>query len=538
MRSSAKRNSEWRGSGMLREGDQVKAAEDINRAWYESGRDVEAGQRGIVVDEHHSLFEGTRYDVTFDRGLGRPETVEEVREEQIERHQPFFEYHAPKPARDQWYRPPQRSSDDPLTDFFLSCLAFGIAVAAIVAAIYAAGVVLAGVLWAPVVGLETVWPDGSVGGYYFAATICLAAIGAGIWLAGGLRRPAPSTGRRVVRIAASALLIVSALVLLFAVLPPAVRAELREQAARAAAESTVAATSARPERGSSDVDREATSAPAKSKAASAPLATSRKGPDEWPARRDGFTVQLASMTSADEAPKVARAAEAAGLDAGILYSSHYPDLRPGFFVVYAGIFDTRAEADAQLAAGRAVRPDAFIQWVSPAGHDRPAPYPAVAGEEPATDDGEVTAPPATGEFELTEAARFAVEAPLGWVLVEEDIAHGPFHRTEWRETPDSETYVFVDYAPQHPISPQEAGERARSKTSDGEGYEEVFFGATRANEQDAWKWVYRLGDRQVAHYFMQACGTAYAVRGAAPAQTFSSYEPIFSHVADTLAPRC
>jgi len=74
----------------------------------------------------------------------------------------------------------------------------------------------------------------------------------------------------------------------------------------------------------------------------------------WPENTDGFTVILASIpTSAGRAAATARARQARdeGLpDVGVLASGEFASLRPGYFVVFSGVYETRAEAEGALAA--------------------------------------------------------------------------------------------------------------------------------------------------------------------------------------------
>lgn len=71
---------------------------------------------------------------------------------------------------------------------------------------------------------------------------------------------------------------------------------------------------------------------------------------EWPADTSAYTVILLSTGTPDGARSTARQAAQAGIPAGVLDSSDYSSLNPGFQVVFAGEFD-RAE-EAQEAAER------------------------------------------------------------------------------------------------------------------------------------------------------------------------------------------
>jgi hypothetical protein len=75
----------------------------------------------------------------------------------------------------------------------------------------------------------------------------------------------------------------------------------------------------------------------------------------WPDGRSGYTVVLASVPSAGGRPAAVRRARQAlqsGLrDVGVLDSSQYSSLHPGYFVVFAGIYKDFAAAE--RAAGAA-----------------------------------------------------------------------------------------------------------------------------------------------------------------------------------------
>jgi hypothetical protein len=76
----------------------------------------------------------------------------------------------------------------------------------------------------------------------------------------------------------------------------------------------------------------------------------------WPAATDGFTVVLASVPSGVRAPATERAKEAseAGLrEVGVLSSSEYSSLHPGYLVVFSGIYESRGEAEAAIENARA-----------------------------------------------------------------------------------------------------------------------------------------------------------------------------------------
>jgi hypothetical protein len=89
-----------------------------------------------------------------------------------------------------------------------------------------------------------------------------------------------------------------------------------------------------------------------------PSAPRLGGLTAWPANRNGFTVVLESVpTRAGRSFAVARAraASRAGLpQVGILDSSRYSSLHPGYWVVFSGVYGSQGEADAatQRASAR------------------------------------------------------------------------------------------------------------------------------------------------------------------------------------------
>jgi hypothetical protein len=83
-----------------------------------------------------------------------------------------------------------------------------------------------------------------------------------------------------------------------------------------------------------------------------PATTSGPAPGSltpWPARRSGYTVILESIpTSSGKSLAVARAREAsrAGLpEVGVLESSRYSSLHPGYYVVFSGVYGSSPEAE-------------------------------------------------------------------------------------------------------------------------------------------------------------------------------------------------
>jgi hypothetical protein len=86
----------------------------------------------------------------------------------------------------------------------------------------------------------------------------------------------------------------------------------------------------------------------------------------WPGT-NGYTIVLASLPlSAGAGAAQARALEAvrAGLSqVGVLVSSSYPSLQPGYYVVFSGVFPSLEEAQSSLATAKSSFPSAYARPV-------------------------------------------------------------------------------------------------------------------------------------------------------------------------------
>ncbi len=103
-------------------------------------------------------------------------------------------------------------------------------------------------------------------------------------------------------------------------------------------------------------------------ATTSPATPSSGGLIAWPAARSGFTVVLESIPSAGGrgfAVARARAVARSGLPrVGVLDSSSFSSLHPGYFVVFSGVYATRAQADqARLTAAGKGYPAAYAREI-------------------------------------------------------------------------------------------------------------------------------------------------------------------------------
>jgi hypothetical protein len=90
---------------------------------------------------------------------------------------------------------------------------------------------------------------------------------------------------------------------------------------------------------------------------------------EWPAGEDGWTIALASLPQTEgRRAAVARMRQARrrGLSpVGIIDSSRYASLHPGYWLVFTGIYGSEAEATSELQRARRASRTAAVRRVVP-----------------------------------------------------------------------------------------------------------------------------------------------------------------------------
>jgi hypothetical protein len=91
--------------------------------------------------------------------------------------------------------------------------------------------------------------------------------------------------------------------------------------------------------------------------------------ESWP-RRNGYTIVLAALPTTTVRAKAARAralaaAGAGVLQVGVLDSSRYASLHPGYWIVFSGVYASEAEATSALEAARRFARTAAVRRVVP-----------------------------------------------------------------------------------------------------------------------------------------------------------------------------
>jgi hypothetical protein len=95
-----------------------------------------------------------------------------------------------------------------------------------------------------------------------------------------------------------------------------------------------------------------------------PSAPAGGGSGDWPAGTTAWTAQVSSVRDEGDADALRARLRAAGEAAGVLESSDFDELEPGYYVVFSGTFGSRAEAIAHAAALRATYPGVFARRLS------------------------------------------------------------------------------------------------------------------------------------------------------------------------------
>jgi hypothetical protein len=82
----------------------------------------------------------------------------------------------------------------------------------------------------------------------------------------------------------------------------------------------------------------------------------RNGRFAWPSNENGWTIVLVSYpkTNGEDAARrsATKAAKASLSQVGVLDSSSYASLQPGYLVVFTGVYGSKADADAAVATAR------------------------------------------------------------------------------------------------------------------------------------------------------------------------------------------
>ena len=87
-----------------------------------------------------------------------------------------------------------------------------------------------------------------------------------------------------------------------------------------------------------------------------PISSGSHGRVVWPANENGWTIVLVSYPKTNGRPAALQTADKgarSGLhQVGVLDSSLYASLQPGYYVVFSGVYPAKSDADAAVATAR------------------------------------------------------------------------------------------------------------------------------------------------------------------------------------------
>jgi hypothetical protein len=111
-----------------------------------------------------------------------------------------------------------------------------------------------------------------------------------------------------------------------------------------------------------------TALPTTTQATTTTTATTTGTLTTWPPGKDGFTIVLRSVPKSEgrgRAEAEARRAQSQGLpQVGVLDSSDYRSMVAGYYVVFSGVYDTKAQAQGGLQNARSKYPLAYVRQVA------------------------------------------------------------------------------------------------------------------------------------------------------------------------------
>jgi septal ring-binding cell division protein DamX len=118
----------------------------------------------------------------------------------------------------------------------------------------------------------------------------------------------------------------------------------------------VSVTEAAPVPATTPATVDTTTLPAAPEPSTTPAPAAKNGRFVWPRNRNGWTIVLVSYPKTNGRPSALQTADRAAraqLDqVGVLDSSLYASLQPGYYVVFTGVYPTKADADAAVATAR------------------------------------------------------------------------------------------------------------------------------------------------------------------------------------------
>lgn len=133
---------------------------------------------------------------------------------------------------------------------------------------------------------------------------------------------------------------------------------------------------------------------------------------------------------------------------------------------------------------------------------------------------------------------YTLGIPRGWVRDSSEVDHGSYVESRWHLPGTPSVVLLIDHTAGYSGTAEGGAASVRSQFTKTSDYHEIDWSPTTLPAGDGWQWEFRLGDERKVDTFVVACGTGYAVLGAAPTGSFQDYRPVFARATTSLRPNC
>lgn len=131
-----------------------------------------------------------------------------------------------------------------------------------------------------------------------------------------------------------------------------------------------------------------------------------------------------------------------------------------------------------------------------------------------------------------DGGSFTARRPATWQTEADGVSMDGYIESKWRNPADSSTTVKINWTPETTSTALQSAEGVRSQANVDRT---VSFKETNLAGQPAVQWVFESDGERRVDYFVNACGTGFAVLGVSRPATFQRYAATFRKVARSVA---
>lgn len=137
-----------------------------------------------------------------------------------------------------------------------------------------------------------------------------------------------------------------------------------------------------------------------------------------------------------------------------------------------------------------------------------------------------------------QRAAFTIKLPRAWKVSARDDREPGYVSNRWRSPNSGKTTLRVDYTRNVRVTASVSAKRLRRQVSRARSYHEYSFRRVKLGDRRAWRWEFRLRGLRKVDYFVNACGTGYALLGATTPKRWKQYKKTFTRAAQSWEPTC